>query len=130
MVEDGAPATRGECSAGPWIKMVSTKAIFDIYRFNRYIPFIVNADKCADMKQILTHGAQLGQILATRRRASKLSQRALAAKLAISQNRLSEIEANPGTITIDRLLELANLLGLELVIQDRPPTQHSSKTEW
>ena len=82
------------------------------------------------MKQILTHGAQLGQILATRRRASKLSQRALAAKLAISQNRLSELEANPGTLTVDRLLELANLLGLELVIQDRPPAQPSSKTEW
>jgi len=112
------------------IKMVSTEAIFDIYRPNRYISFIVNTDKCADMKQILTHGAQLGQILATRRRASKLSQRALAAKLAISQNRLSEIEANPGTLTVDRLLELANLLGLELVIQDRPPTQPSSKTEW
>ena len=82
------------------------------------------------MKQILTHSAQLGQILATRRRASKLSQRALAAKLAISQNRLSEVEANPGTLTIDRLLELANLLGLELVIQDRPSPQRSSKMEW
>ena len=82
------------------------------------------------MKQILTHGAQLGQLLATRRRASKLSQRALAAKLAISQNRRSEIEANPGTLTVGRLLELANLLGLERVIQDRPTTQPSSKTEW
>jgi HTH-type transcriptional regulator/antitoxin HipB len=50
--------------------------------------------------------------------------------LAISQNRLSEIEANPGTLTVDRLLELANLLGLELVIQDRPATQRSSKAEW
>ena len=82
------------------------------------------------MKQILTHGAQLGQILATRRRASKLSQRALAAKLAISQNRFSEIEANPGTLTVDRLLELANLLGLEVVIQDRPATRSPSKAEW
>jgi len=109
---------------------VSTKTILDYYRLNRYIALIVNADKRADMKQILTHGAQLGQILATRRRATKLSQRALAAKLAISQNRLSEIEANPGTLTVDRLLELANLLGLELVIQDRPPMRHSSKTEW
>lgn len=82
------------------------------------------------MKQILTHSTQLGQILAMRRRASKLSQRALAAKLAISQNRLSEIEANPGTLTVDRLLELANLLSLELVIEDRPPMQGPSKTEW
>jgi len=82
------------------------------------------------MKQILTHSAQLGQILATRRRASKLSQRALAARLAISQNRLSELETNPGTLTVDRLLELANLLGLELFIQDRPLRQPSSKAQW
>ena len=82
------------------------------------------------MRQILTHSTQLGQILATRRRASKLSQRALAAKLAISQNRLSEIETDPGTLTVERLLGLANLLGLELVIQNRPTTHHSSKTEW
>jgi len=82
------------------------------------------------MRQVITHSAQLGQILAGRRKASKRSQRALAAKLAISQNRLSEIEGNPGTLAVDRLLELANILGLELVIQDKPPASRSSKTEW
>lgn len=82
------------------------------------------------MQQILINGTQLGQLLATRRRANQLSQRALAAKLAISQSRLSEIETDPGTLTVDRLLDLANLLGLELVIQDRPSIQSSSKTEW
>ncbi len=82
------------------------------------------------MKQVLTHSAQLGQILAARRRASKLSQRALAAKLAFSQNRLSELEANPGALTVDRLLELANLLGLELIIQDRPIEPVDAKAEW
>jgi HTH-type transcriptional regulator/antitoxin HipB len=82
------------------------------------------------MRQVITHSAQLGQILAGRRKVSKRSQRALAAKLAISQNRLSEIESNPGTLAVDRLLELANILGLELVIQDKPPASRSSKTEW
>ena len=82
------------------------------------------------MRQVITHSAQLGQILAGRRKASKHSQRALAAKLAISQNRLSEIESNPGTLAVDRLLELANLLGFELVIQDKPPASRSTKTEW
>jgi hypothetical protein len=43
---------------------------------------------------------------------------------------LSEIETNPGSLTVDRLLELANLLGLELVIQDRPPVQAASGAEW
>jgi HTH-type transcriptional regulator/antitoxin HipB len=81
------------------------------------------------MRQIITHSAQLGRILAGRRRAAKQSQRALAAKLAISQNRLSEIESRPGTLSVDRLLELANVLGLELVVQDRPAAG-KSRTEW
>jgi len=46
------------------------------------------------------------------------------------RNRLSEIETNPGKLAVERLLELANLLGLELVTQNRPSTQRSSKTEW
>ena len=82
------------------------------------------------MRQILNHSAQLGQILASRRKALKLSQQALAAKLAISQNRLSEIEANPGTLTIERMLDLCNILGLELAIQNKSAAQRPSKTEW
>ena len=91
--------------------------------------FIDITDKLP-MRQILNHSAQLGQILASRRKALKLSQQALATKLTISQNRLSEIETNPGTLTIERLLDLCNLLGLELVIQNRPTAQRPSKTEW
>jgi len=82
------------------------------------------------MRQIITHSAQLGRILAGRRKASRQSQRALAIKLAISQNRLSEIESNPGTLAVDRLLELANLLGLELLIQDKPSAASKPKAEW
>jgi len=82
------------------------------------------------MKQIVTQSAQLGQILTVRRRASRLSQASLAAKLTISQNRLSEIETDTGKLTVERLLELANLLGLELVIQDKATTPHSTKLEW
>ena len=91
--------------------------------------FIDITDKL-HMRQILNHSAQLGQILASRRKALKLSQQALAAKLTISQNRLSEIETSPGTLTVERLLDLCNLLGLELVIQNRPTAQRRSKTEW
>jgi HTH-type transcriptional regulator/antitoxin HipB len=82
------------------------------------------------MRQILNHSAQLGQILQSRRKALKLSQHALAAKLTISQNRLSEIESNPGTLTVERLLDFCNLLGMELVIQNRPTAHRPSKTEW
>jgi HTH-type transcriptional regulator/antitoxin HipB len=79
------------------------------------------------MRQTLTHSAQLRQIIVARRRALKLSQRDLAAKLAISQNRLSEIETGRAPITLERLVDLFKLLGLDLVVQDR---QLTSKTDW
>lgn len=82
------------------------------------------------MEQVLTHSTQLGQILSARRRACKLSQSTLAAKLAISQNRLSEIETSPGTLTVARLLDLVNLLGLEVVIRDGPTGKSVSRAEW
>jgi len=69
--------------------------------------------------QILSTSAQVGQVLASRRRALKLSQQAVAAKLGISQNRLSELEENPDRLTLDRLLAMANVLGLELTIHDK-----------
>lgn len=79
------------------------------------------------MRQTLTHSAQLRQIIVARRRALKLSQRALAAKLAISQNRLSEIETGRARLSIERLVHLFNVLGLDLVVQDR---QLPSKADW
>jgi HTH-type transcriptional regulator/antitoxin HipB len=82
------------------------------------------------MFQILSNSAQLGQIIADRRKARKLSQRVLATKLAISQNRLSELENDPGKFTLERLLVLANILGLELIIQDKKPVGKSPKIEW
>jgi HTH-type transcriptional regulator/antitoxin HipB len=79
------------------------------------------------MAQPLTQSSQVGRILTARRRALKLSQKALAAKLGISQNRLSEIEADPARLSLQRLLEVANILGLELLIEDRKP---STRADW
>jgi hypothetical protein len=39
---------------------------------------------------------------------------------------LSELEQNPGRLTVDRLLVLVNLLGLELVL--RSPAEKPSQT--
>jgi HTH-type transcriptional regulator/antitoxin HipB len=82
------------------------------------------------MRQVLTHSTQLGRILAGRRKALKRPQREVAAKLAISQNRLSELEDDAGRLTLERLLALVNLLGLELVIQDKSSERGRAKTEW
>ena len=79
------------------------------------------------MQQILNHIAQVRVIVAARRRAVNISQRALAAKLGISQNYLSEIESGAKKLSAQRLLEIANVLGLELVIQSK---QHLPQTDW
>jgi HTH-type transcriptional regulator/antitoxin HipB len=59
-----------------------------------------------------------------------LSQQALAAKLGISQNRLSELETRPERLTLERLLTFLNLLGLELAIRERPANPTSRRLEW
>jgi len=79
------------------------------------------------MKQTLTHPRQLGHILRARRKALHLTQRDLATKLSITQNRLSQIEADPGALPIGRLLDLSNILGLELIIQD---SKSAAQTDW
>lgn len=79
------------------------------------------------MKPVTTP-AQIGSILATQRKHLKLSQAQVAARIGISQNRLSVLEGNPTALTTKQLLALLNVLGLELAIDER--TAPKSKTEW
>lgn len=74
----------------------------------------------------LSTSDQMGHLLTARRRALGLTQAQVAARLGISQNRLSELENQPALLTVDRLLALAGILGLELTVQERgqnTPTQ-------
>jgi HTH-type transcriptional regulator/antitoxin HipB len=81
------------------------------------------------MRQVLTIPNQVGSVLRGRRKALDLSQEKLAAKLGIAQNRLSQLESDPSRLTLDRLLALINVLGLELVVQVKEnPSNHQG--EW
>ena len=74
---------------------------------------------------------QIGTILVSRRKELGVSQAKLAAKLAISQQRLSELETQPGSLTVDRLAAWLNLLNLDLAIGERVTKgKSSSKAEW
>ncbi len=81
------------------------------------------------MRQLITTPGQVGEILRGRRTARRIAQQELAAKLGISQSRLSTLEADPAGLTLDRLLLLAKLLGLEVVVQDKSDAP-SRKAEW
>ena len=52
---------------------------------------------------------QAAELLVGRRKALGLSQAEVAARLGISQNRLSELETRPERLTFDRLLALAGI---------------------
>jgi HTH-type transcriptional regulator/antitoxin HipB len=82
------------------------------------------------MGQLITTSAQLGEVLRGRRKARRVSQQELAVKLGISQSRLSTLESDPAGLTLDRLLALASVLGLEIVIQDRAAAAPRRKPEW
>lgn len=82
------------------------------------------------MRQLITAPGQVGEIFRGRRKACHLPQQELATKLGISQSRLSTLETDPSGLTLDRLLALANLLGLELVLQEKGDARSSAKVEW
>lgn len=71
---------------------------------------------------------QIGATLTGRRKLLKLSQTDVASRLGLSQNRLSELEARPETLTVEQLLALLNVLGLEMTVDERAGGK--SKVEW
>jgi HTH-type transcriptional regulator / antitoxin HipB len=79
--------------------------------------------------RIVSNARQIGGLLVGRRKHLKLSQAQVAEKLGLKQSRLSQLEANPETLTVDQLLMYARALGLQLTIGDRTETR-AGKVEW
>jgi HTH-type transcriptional regulator / antitoxin HipB len=81
--------------------------------------------------QRINSPSQIGEILISRRKSLGISQTALAAKLAISQQRLSELEKQPGSLTVERLMAWFNLLSLDFVVSESHAVrENSAKVEW
>lgn len=80
-------------------------------------------------EQVIQAPSQLGVLLRGARRQRGMSQQELALKAGgTSQNRLSELELQPGRFTVERLLLILAALDLELVVR---PREISTKTaEW
>ncbi|WP_284616420.1 helix-turn-helix domain-containing protein [Aquabacterium humicola] len=72
------------------------------------------------MKQLISVPAQAGALLQAARKAARLSQTTLAQRLGLSQSRVSAMELDPGSISLEQLLALCAALQLELVMQTRP----------
>lgn len=80
-------------------------------------------------EQVIRAPAQLGLLLKGVRRQQGLSQQKLALKAGgTSQARLSQLELQPGRLTLERLLLITAALDLELVV--RPRQSGNEPAEW
>jgi HTH-type transcriptional regulator/antitoxin HipB len=80
-------------------------------------------------EQVIRAPAQLGVLLRGVRRQQGLSQQDLARKAGgTSQARLSQLELQPGRLTVERLLLILAALDLELVV--RPRQGSIEPAEW
>ena len=80
-------------------------------------------------EQVIQAPSQLGVLLRAARRKRGMSQQELALKAGgTSQNRLSELELQPGRFTVERLLLILAALDLELEV--RPRDTSTKPAEW
>ena len=80
-------------------------------------------------EQVIRAPAQLGVLLREARRQREMNQLQLALKDGgIGQNRLSQLELQPGRFTVERLLLILAALDLELVV--RPRQTSIEPAEW
>ena len=80
-------------------------------------------------EQVIRAPAQLGVLLRGVRQQQGLSQQDLARKVGgTSQARLSQLELQPGRLTVERLLLVLAALDLELVVRARQDS--SEPAEW
>lgn len=85
------------------------------------------------MKIIVHTPAGLGEILQSARKASGMTQDQAAARIGIGQPRLSTLEtAGTASISLDQMLALLALYGLELCVQSRGMADPGSaeQPEW
>lgn len=68
---------------------------------------------------VISSSEQLGQVLQGARKIAGLSQADTAARLAISQSRISHLELNPETISVAQLLALLAAYDLDLLVEAR-----------
>ncbi len=78
--------------------------------------------------QGITTVRQVGALLSARRKQLALTQAQVASKIGLSQNRLSVLESKPGSLTVEQLVALLQVLGLTMQVDERVATR--SRSDW
>lgn len=71
----------------------------------------------------ISFSAQLRQHLRALRKKRGLTQAQLGALVGVSQVRIAEIEANPGLVSFDQLMQLLSMLGVSIALSDPHETR-------
>ena len=66
--------------------------------------------------------SQLKQQLRSLRKAQGLTQAGLARLLGVVQSRVADIEANPGAVSVEQLMQVLHVLNAQVLIRDKHPT--------
>lgn len=79
--------------------------------------------------QTLVTASQLGVLLHGARKSHQLTQAQLGERMGLSQRRISELEREPGTLSVDQLLAICAQLGLQLTVQPREQSPSSTDAQ-
>jgi HTH-type transcriptional regulator/antitoxin HipB len=86
------------------------------------------------MRQTITTPYQMGELLSAGRRRAGLTQAEAAVRVGVSQSRISTLEADSSTLTLNQLLALFGAYGLQLQAEDRDDsfaeTPPAATPEW
>lgn len=73
---------------------------------------------------------QLKITLKSFRKAKKMSQKELATRLGITQQAMSSLEAQPHAASIERLMQLLSVMGIDIVLRERNSQKITEPGTW
>ncbi|CAB3725486.1 helix-turn-helix protein [Paraburkholderia sp. GV068] len=113
--------------------------ILHAYSSREYLPNIRETNKMHlfakrifDMLHLIATPNQIAQLLAASRRQAGLTQAEAAARVGVSQSRISTWETDAAALTVAQLLALCGAYGLQLQMRDKnkPEFEPAPLIEW
>jgi HTH-type transcriptional regulator/antitoxin HipB len=105
----------------PQIRMIMSSLYFPFISLDFYIAYISQGFYNEGMDTLLLQSpSQLSLHLKSLRKSRRVTQADMAKRLAVTQERYSQIERNPELIATGRLLEILAVLGVDVLLKLRP----------
>ena len=84
------------------------------------------------MKQlVLQTAAQLPAHLRSLRKARRMTQAQLGARIGLDQTRIAKIERDPAVVSVGQLMQLLNALGVRVVLDaEQDAGARATRTDW